>query len=153
MNKNFSLGNEQHKRNLQRRAKQYSASSRGSSHGCFIFSYKGILIKKEFGMYSVYKNFKVSGCDAALVEGEWNRASDFKRELDFMLDSANKERLEEVRALHKNFHCPECKGVNYLDPKLITHFESSIGDTIYCNQCGQSTSISILKLLPDNQMY
>ncbi|KAJ9432434.1 hypothetical protein GJV14_03520 [Enterobacteriaceae bacterium RIT697] len=157
MNKNWSLGQQQaranahHARKVQRKTDAREGASHSPSQTTILFAYKGLVIRKHLNIYSVDKQIKISGVDPTLVDGQWNSGRTFAEAIDYMLESAKPERLEEVRNQYFNWRCGRCKVVCLYDNAYEDEVDSSY-PRMHCKYCGFNTPLSEVEKASDEVM-
>ncbi|WP_337029502.1 hypothetical protein [Pantoea agglomerans] len=121
MNKNYNLAAKQRSHHSSYIEQRTARARRQFNEDIFRapvilrFSYKGVIILKAENIYTVDKQIMISGTSPEMVDGKWSDGNQLKRNIDYMLESAKPERLAEVREVHRNWYCPNCKNVTLYD--------------------------------------
>ncbi|APG18849.1 hypothetical protein A3780_15230 [Kosakonia radicincitans] len=137
-------------------------------NGYCLFAYKGVVLEKIDGIYSVARQIKIKGFPKDKLHqlnGVFSSGAIIGDIIDLALEKVDPERHAEVREQYRNWCCPRC-GTHYLydskDISIVYRYytnewreeirEATGRKEITCNHCFTAVDITEVEFVGDEVM-
>lgn len=121
-----------------------------SFNGTNTFSYKGIIVVKRNGCYTV-KEAKLQGYAPGFLSGMFTDARCLTLAFDSALSDVDKEKHHALRAKNQNIQCPHCQSIYLLYKSMQSERYGEV--YIECPNCQEVHSSDSVSRVTDEKIY